>query len=1325
MPLICKYCTNLCSEIPYTQKCGYFKYLFLCLKPKLKTNMRKKLLNVFIQNLLKKTLPLVILLSPTMVSAQKNQKGDLSHVETKAQATPYFGLPDNPAVVYLNAIHILATSPEYQSDRKPVSNFAGKKMYMIKFKQAIQTEWYKMLTDAGAEIVDYIPNYCYLIYANYATINTLQNNANSQNSPIQWDGEYYPSYRISPNVYEVNNKGVINKNVLNHKTFYVQLFANEESNKKTIELLETIKTAGSEISIQKISHYVNIQVELDLNALQQISTQNDVISIQPYITPTKNDEKQCIVMTGDLAGNVPVAGNYLTYLANHGFTQAQFDASNFVVNVTDDGLDNGSIGGVLNATRHFGLFTSGNTALSSRVVFVRKTGTAIDADTKGCSGHGNLNTHIIGGFVPDALLGNSNHTDIDNYRYGLGVAPFVKVGNSTIFRLNGGAYSNPNIPDLESASYNDGGRISSNSWGAPVGGAYDVTAQTYDFMVRDAQPVGAAFPNAGNQEMVIVFSAGNSGSGSNTIGSPGTSKNVITVGASEGVRAFGGNDGCSISDAQANSANDIIGFSSRGPCDDGRVKPDLVTCGTHVTGGVFPSSVGNAVAGSGTADGCYDGSSVCGGVGSTFFPAGQEWTSASSGTSHSTPAVAGFAALIRQNFINKGMTAPSPAMTKAMMMVSAGYMNGVGANDNLYSNSQGMGTVNMNNYFSIIDNPNMIRDQQNADMFTSTGQEFLRTGVVDNIALPVKITLAYTDAPGPTNGNSFVNNLDLEVTVGGNTYLGNIFTASLSNTGGVADNKNNVESVFLPIGTSGPISIKVKATNIAGDGVPNNASPLDQDFSIIVSNFVEQLVPIASSPGSTVIAESCGTGLVLDPQDHITVSLPITNTGNLATTNLVATLQNTGGIIFPTAPQSYGIIAPGNNASNNFSFFVDNSVTCGETVTLTWDLLDGINNLGTIVQVMPVGAASLVPTISENFDAVAIPALPVGWTQSQLTGTAINWITTTTNPNSAPNVVFANDANSISATSFESPSFLVQKINATIDFQKSFVTENGFDGVVFEIKIGAGPWTDIITAGGSFASGGYNATISNGFSSPIAGRDAWSGSFAPYSQTVVNLPAAAFGENVQVRWIMASDVSVGSTGFAIDDININASVTCTPCLALPLDLLSFEGRAEEGYNNLTWKTANELNTSLFELEYALDANNFKKVYTVSAKGSGNNAYSQKDNGIWIANNKVFYRLKMIDIDGKFKYSNVINIQNSSSAILHTEIYPNPATKSFTLNIADNTLLGSTAQLFDSRGVLLQNILIKYNATNIDINQYASGIYLLKLNNGEVLRVNKQ
>src|SRR4030095_2839665 len=188
---------------------------------------------------------------------------------------------------------------------------------------------------------------------------------------------------------------------------------------------------------------------------------------------------------------------YLTYLASHGFAAT---TTSFVVNIPDSGVDNGTT-----TPNHFGLYALGNPTVpaNSRIVYTRLVGTPTGpgSTTQACDGHGNLNTHVIGGYVPTGTVGGVNfgaapHADASGFRYGLGVFPFVKVGSSVIFDNSGAAggdFTNPDYTTLESSAYNDTMRISSNSWGASSN-AYSIDSQEYDALVRDAQPATAPFP---------------------------------------------------------------------------------------------------------------------------------------------------------------------------------------------------------------------------------------------------------------------------------------------------------------------------------------------------------------------------------------------------------------------------------------------------------------------------------------------------------------------------------------------------------------------------------------------------------------------------------------------------------------------------------------------------------------------------------------------------------------------------------------------------------------------------------------------------------------
>ena len=771
-------------------------------------------------------------------------------------------------LIRLNARPIDTSAPEARALRKAVGSFTGKRLHLVQFAGPVKERWLSELKRSGVQIVSYIPENTYLVYGDAAALGRIQAWAGTS-AFTQWEGEYSQDLKVHSKARALVSRR--SDGTYEAATFAIQLVADTNANAATIALIDRIETAPVAVDYQ-MEPYRNLVVSLPSDQLDTIAAQPDVISIQPYVQPKLRDERQDQIVAGNLAGTVPSGPGYLAWLASKGFTQAQFDASGFVVDVADSGIDNGTT-----SPGHFGLYRNGDPSQSSRVAYNRVEGTLHPGGTlAGCDGHGTLNTHIIGNY--DAYTG-FQHRDSAGYSYGIGVCPFVKVGSSVIFdnSVLNNDYTSPNFNTMASDAYGSGARISNNSWGSDVNGDYDFEAQTYDKLVRDAQ-AGVD----GNQEMIFAFAAGNAGpctpKKSQGIDSPGSAKNVITVGASANVRSLstdnGGNtstgsDACGETDAKAANADDISCSSSRGPCPDGRLKPDLVAPGIHITGGAPQNFPPPSPLGLGSALDCFDSQGVCalpssGTTGNTnnFFPLGQQFYTESSGTSHSTPVVAAACALVRQYFINNSLAAPSPAMTKAFLMNSARYLTGSDANDNLWSPNQGMGEVNLGVAFDGV--TRTLRDQIPADKFTGTGQRLAFVGKVADSSKPFRVTVAWTDAPGNTTGAAYNNDLDLVVNIGGKNYKGNVFKGQFSTTGGKADGKNNVESVFLPAGLAGDFYVLVTAANINSDGVPNEAPALDQDFALVIYNGdatnKTTYLPVAASY-SGLFFESTGAAL--------------------------------------------------------------------------------------------------------------------------------------------------------------------------------------------------------------------------------------------------------------------------------------------------------------------------------------------------------------------------------------------------------------------------------------------------------------------------------
>ena len=336
-----------------------------------------------------------------------------------------------------------------------------------------------------------------------------------------------------------------------------------------------------------------------------------------------------------------------------------------------------------------------------------------------------------------------------------------------------------------SKGYQTQARINNNSWGSNSMGNYTSTDRNADRFVADFK------------DNLLVVANGNSGPSIRTVGSPAAAKNVVSVGA-----------------VVTNTPQDIANFSSRGPTLDGRIKPDIVAPGASITS-AKTQTISEYVA--------------------------------LQGTSMATPQVSGIAALIREYFkdgiYETGPLLPSAALVKAMLINGAQEINGIGSdslNEGKFpNNSQGWGLVNVPRTLPFGTTGQRKIKIWDVPISPSTGNLWQQNFILSQSSTEIKITLVWTDLPATAGATStLVNNFGLRVTApDGRIFLGNNFTGrnpSYSITGGVFDNKNNVEGVHLHANKSFPSSIPLGTYRI--DVIGQNVINTNLGFAVVVGS---------------------------------------------------------------------------------------------------------------------------------------------------------------------------------------------------------------------------------------------------------------------------------------------------------------------------------------------------------------------------------------------------------------------------------------------------------------------------------------------------------
>ena len=595
------------------------------------------------------------------------------------------------------------------------------------------------------------------------------------------------------------------------------------------------------------------------------------------------------------------ARNHMNINAMKQYYTTDLDGSGQIVAVADSGLDEDH--------GDFGSRVIGNVDLIG-------DGSTADAH----SGHG---THVACTVLGDGTRGSY-----------AGVAPEAELYFQAMENDNNGNFQWSSINNMLNTAYNNGARTHTNSWGSESSSEWGVYTSSSEDVDDRARYYDQYY--SGREGLTILFAAGNDGPNSDTIGSPATAKNLLTVGNSQ--------------NRYSGAPNSIMDGSSRGPVDDGRIKPDVIAPGGYVRSCKAQEATDTS--------------------GATWT---STWYMEYTGTSMATPNAAGTAALIRE-YITEIAQRPEPqgALVKALMILGA---RDVGSRD-IPNNDEGWGRIDLKGTLAPNNGRGIWVDDRS--ILSSTGNSKSYSFNVTTPGQPFKAVVAWSDERGSRfSSTQLVNNLNLLVTTpSGTEYKGNEFSQGRSIQGGTYDSLNNVEVVLIDSAEVGLWTVKV--TDASHNG--GRAQP----YAVAVSGVgVNDLRPDPSP-----IPSSFSTDIAI-PQvgDDVLVEMEVANLGNVEAENVEVIFQEEGVSLdsqtFNLGPGGKKVLfwdwEPQNAGARTLSFLVDSSDTIDE-------INEGNNRMDIIVNVTTPGVR--IESNSSTYSLTDINSTSSSW-QVTLINTAL------------------------------------------------------------------------------------------------------------------------------------------------------------------------------------------------------------------------------------------------------------------------------------------------------------------------------------------------
>lgn len=447
--------------------------------------------------------------------------------------------------------------------------------YFVQFTGPITKEMKTQVVSTGCDLLNYVPNNTYIAKMTAGVRNRVE-----ALPVVQWVGIYQPAMRLSGRLMS-RIKGVEIEPPTAPYPLKLEKPKREPAEPAPLQLTvlvfkgedldgirEAVARAEGTVLVAKEGKYRSkLRVIIPQQNVFELAPINGVMWIEEFVLPGLHNN------TGRGVMNVPQVWDH------HGLR-----GNGQIIGISDSGLDTGNNDATMHADIEGRIVN-----IFSWPVQAGSGATNVDADDGASdldSGHG---THVSGSALGNGTMFGGTYSGIapDSSLVFQAIEQFTDFPVS--FFLPPDGYYLTGIPDdlndLFQQAYDAGARIHTNSWGAPTGGAYTVRSEEVDEFVWH------------HPDMLILFSAGNSGVDADqnnvvdlgSLGSPGTAKNCLTVGASENNQPvipqtyFPSLGPILDADRMADNPIGMAAFSSRGPTNDGRFKPDLVAPGTMVT----------------------------------------------------------------------------------------------------------------------------------------------------------------------------------------------------------------------------------------------------------------------------------------------------------------------------------------------------------------------------------------------------------------------------------------------------------------------------------------------------------------------------------------------------------------------------------------------------------------------------------------------------------------------------------------------------------------------------------------------------------------------